>query len=192
MNKLGKFKTVKEKCVYVSETYNDFFKEFGKSSKMSAELRNMKWGANGSEALMEELIVSMSDIERYIVTKRNKRFVPEGYSNPFHFDYTTERSVIKNSGQFTISKKNNKRVVFDNLKGRSKVEFNTIFDMINDVNMDRTNSVKIEVCLSPIKVSARGAVIPNSFAMLLRHHDESITCFYFIAGFYHIITEDSI
>jgi hypothetical protein len=130
----------------------------------------------------------MSEIEKYLLTKRKRVWVPETLTNPFHLDFRSTDCISYGSGVFNFCARRDKKEY--KLTGKCKDEYNIIMDMVRVVNMDK--SVRsLKVFVSPIKKSLRGDSIKNSWAIKIIYPDGSINVFYHIIGMYHIATNIS-
>jgi hypothetical protein len=147
----------------------------------------IKWKYNlitGYNTRLNSLMSDLSDIERYVETKRRRLWIPEVMENPFFYDLKNSSSTIN----FKAAGNTNKTAL--ELTGKSKKEYETIMGMINKVNKNRTipASDKYHVSISPLRDTLRSPVIKNSFAMKIVYPDGSISVFLFFLNRFHIAT----
>lgn len=146
---------------------------------------------SGWEVKMDSLISKLNPVEEYIRSKRKRVYVPEILTNPFFVKWLSVDRTVKD-GVVTFTTKYLSKLINTNINGKCKAEFDSLMSIIKKVNMDRTNDNKFIVQASPIKVSARGECIKNSFAIKLTDQNDKITCFYYILGKYHLVTNEGV
>ena len=190
MNKFAELKKLEEVVKFTRESVSEFYTEYGRDTKLSRELWKDNYSEDSWKNKLASCLGTMSELEIYISSKRKRSYVPELYANPFFIEYTSDKSPIKKDGQFHMKKnKLETKWVNGTLKGRSLVEYNKIRDMIMTVNKSKSinKDDKMILQLSPIKVSSRGEMISNAFAMSITFGDGSICCFYYISGRFNIL-----
>ena len=152
--------------------------------------KDLKWNwkynpATGHDAKFNKLSKDMNAFELYITARRKRIFIPEKLSNPFYLDY----EEVGDCGVFRFAKRKAKGFDWnDVMTGEVRRTYRELLSVIGQVNKDKTNKSKYDVSVSPIRVSLRGDIMKNCFAMRVIDSDGSICCFYFIKGRYHIFT----
>lgn len=148
------------------------------------------WYINNSNAFgkrFTNLVNSMSELERYIVTKRKRCYIPESMTNPFHLDFKSTDGLIDGKGVFSFSARKHKKEY--KLTGRCKTELEYLLGLVKVNNQSKQPTKnKMDVFVSPIKTSLRGEPIKNSWAMKIVYADGSMNIFYHIVGMFHIAT----
>ena len=175
-NKLSEYKILEEERRY----YGHFV----------CKIEFVKWMYDNTQAFeprWTSLIKSMSIIEKYIITKRKRVYIPESMTNPFFLNYKPLRSIVNENGVINFPA-NSKRKPDLKLTGVCKKEFESLMVMVSSVNKDRSSDEFWEVVFSPIRTSLKGKPIKNGFAVKIIYPDESITCIYHLIGRYHIAT----